>query len=69
MPNKPLQYVIAEHMISICFPVTNENKDGSLSSLCGCVVLFFQHIQIFARIQVAPLSKCNVLKNLNSYYA
>lgn len=61
-PNKPLQYAVAEHGISIYFPLTNENKDSGLSSLSSPDALFFEHVKNLARIQQTPLSKYNVFK-------
>lgn len=47
----PLQYVITEHVINICYPVTNENKDASERSLHGPVVLVLKYFSIGDRIR------------------
>lgn len=58
MPNKPLQYVIAEHVISICTP---EHKDSVFFEQ-PLWFLSFEYFQI-------PLGySCNVLNNPNGYY-
>lgn len=70
MPNKPLQYVIVEHVISICYPVTKmkwKQRHQFEQPLwpCGLVPWVFFNL---ARTQLTQLSKCNVLKNSNGYY-
>lgn len=59
MPNKPLQHVITKHVISICFPLTNENKDTILSSLHTLAIFFLKHFQVLAKIQPARQPRKN----------
>lgn len=60
MPNKPLQHVITEHVISICFPIAKPKQRHQFEqalSPCGFVQISIgyhavQHFQTLARIRL-----------------